>query len=114
MRASTAVLTDTTIRLWDLAFPYGQALVARTRAPYIALDDLITFSKQDRDGKVDAYLAAYLPDELVLLFFVGGELVNAALLNGRPVMNRSYSLPAGTTSASATSGASAGAALPRR
>ena len=81
MRASTAVLTDTTIRLWDLAFPGGQALVARTRAPYIALDNLITFSKQDRDGKVDAYLAAYLPDELVLLFFVGGEVVNAAILN---------------------------------
>jgi hypothetical protein len=81
MRASTAVLTDTTIRLWDLAFPLGQALVARTRASYIALDNLITFSKQDRDGKVDAYLAAYLPDEVVLLFFLGGELVNAAVVN---------------------------------
>ncbi len=81
MRASTAVLTDTSIRLWDLAFPYGQVLVARTRAPYIALENLIAFSKQDRDGKVDAYLAAYLPDELVLLFFLGGDLVNAALLN---------------------------------
>ncbi|HVO34227.1 MAG TPA: hypothetical protein VMT21_01610 [Gemmatimonadales bacterium] len=81
MRASTAVLTETSIRLWDLAFPYGQALVARTRAPYIALDNLIAFSKQDRDGKVNAYLAAYLPDELVLLFFESGELVNAALLN---------------------------------
>ncbi len=81
MRASTAVLTDTTIRLWDLAFPRGQALVARTRAPYIDLDALIAFSKHDRDGKVDAYLAAYLPDELVLLFFLEGELVNAAMLN---------------------------------
>jgi hypothetical protein len=81
MRASTAVLTDTSIRLWDLAFPYSQALVARTRAPYIALDNLIAFSKHDRDGKVDAYLAAYLPDELVILFFLGGELVNAVLLN---------------------------------
>lgn len=81
MRASTAVLTDTSIRLWDLAFPIGQVLLARTRAPYVALDNLIAFSKQDRDGKVDAYLAAYLPDELVLLFFLGGDLVNAALLN---------------------------------
>jgi hypothetical protein len=81
MRPSTAVLTDTSVRLWDLAFPYGRALVARTRAPYIALDSLIAFSKQDRDGKVDAYLAAYLPDELVVLFFVGGELVNAAMVN---------------------------------
>ncbi len=81
MRASTAVLTDTPIRLWDLAFPRGQALLVRTRAPYVALDDLIAFSKHDRDGKVDAYLAAWLPDELVLLFFVGGDLVNAALLS---------------------------------
>jgi hypothetical protein len=81
MRASTAVLTDTSIRLWDLVFPRGQALLMRTRAPYVALDNLIAFSKHDRDGKVDAYLAAYLPDELVLLFFVGGELANAALLS---------------------------------
>ncbi len=80
MRASTAVLTDTTIRLWELVFPGGRALVTRTRAAYIALDNLIAFSKHDRDGKVDAYLAAYLPDEVVLLFFVGGELVNAAQL----------------------------------
>jgi hypothetical protein len=80
MRPSTAVLTDTSIRLWDLAFPRGRALLSRTRAAYIALDNLIAFSKQDRDGKVDAYLAAYLPDELALLFFGGGELANAVLL----------------------------------
>jgi hypothetical protein len=80
MRASSAVLTDTSIRLWEMAFPRGRALVGRTRAAYIALDNLIAFSKHDRDGKVDAYLAAYLPDEVVLLFFLGGELVNAAQL----------------------------------
>jgi hypothetical protein len=80
MRASSAVLTDTPIRLWEMAFPRSRALVTRTRAAYIALDNLIAFSKQDRDGKVDAYLAAYLPDEVVLLFFLGGELVNAAQL----------------------------------
>ena len=80
MRASTAVLTDTTIRLWDLSYPRDQVLLARTRAPYVALDSLIAFSKKDRDGKVDAYLAAYLPDEVVLLFFLGGDLVNAALV----------------------------------
>jgi len=80
MRASTAVLTDTSIRLWELAFPRGQVLLGRTRAAYVALDSLIAFSKQDRDGKVDAYLAAYLPDEVVLLFFLGGDLANAAML----------------------------------
>lgn len=80
MRASTALLTDTAVRLWDLKFPHGQVLLARTRAPYVALDGLIAFSKKDRDGKVDAYLAAYLLDELVLLFFRDGDLVNAAML----------------------------------
>jgi len=80
VRASSAVLTDTSTRLWGLEFPRGRALLARTRAPYVALENLIAFSKRDRDGKVDAYLVAYLPDEVVVLFFLGGELVNAAVL----------------------------------
>lgn len=80
MRASSAVLIDTSIRLWDLVFPRSQVLLARTRSAYVHLDNLIAFSKRDRDGKVDAYLAVYLPDELALLFFLGGDLVNAALL----------------------------------
>jgi len=80
VRASSAVLTDTSTRLWGLEFPRGQALLHRTRAPYVALENLIAFSKRDRDGKVDAYLVAYLPDEVVLLFFLGGELVNATVL----------------------------------
>ncbi len=80
MRASSAVLIDTSVRLWDLVFPRTDALLARTRSAYVHLDNLIAYSKRDRDGKVDAYLAAYLPDELVLLFFLGGDLVNAAML----------------------------------
>jgi hypothetical protein len=80
MRASSAVLIDTSIRLWDLDFPKAEALLARTRAAYLHLDNLIAHSKRDRDGKVDAYLAVYLPDELVLLFFIDGDLVNAAML----------------------------------
>lgn len=79
MRASTAVLIDTSIRLWDLTFPASRVLLARTRVAYLHVDNLIAFSKRDRDGKVDAYLAAYLPDEVVLLFFAGGDLVNAAM-----------------------------------
>jgi hypothetical protein len=80
MRASSAVLTDTSIRLWDLNFPASRVLLARTRSAYVHVDNLIAFSKRDRDGKVDAYLAAYLPDELVLLFFEKGDLVNAAMM----------------------------------
>ncbi len=79
MRGSTAVMTDSSVRLWDLEFPASRVLMARTRVAYVHVDNLIAFSKRDRDGKVDAYLAAYLPDEVVLLFFLGGDLVNAAM-----------------------------------
>ena len=80
IRASSAVLTDTSVRLWDLVFPSARTLVARTRAAYIHLDNLIAFSKRDRDGRVDAYFACYRPDETVLLLFQRGELTNAAVL----------------------------------
>jgi hypothetical protein len=80
VRPSSAVLTDTSVRLWDLSFPADQAVVARTRAAYVHLDNLIAYSKADRDAKVDAYLACFRPDETVLLFFLGGDLVNAAVL----------------------------------
>jgi len=73
------VLTDSSVRLWDLRYPAERVLLARTRVAYVHLDNLIAFSKRDRDGKVDAYLAAYLPDEVVVLFFLSGELVNAAM-----------------------------------
>ncbi len=79
MRASSAVLTDTSVRLWDLVFPGGRPLLHRTRAAYIHLDNLIAHSKRDRDGRVDAFLACYRPDETMLLYFLGGDLVNAAV-----------------------------------
>ena len=50
MRGSSAVLTDSNTRLWELAFPRDRVLVTRTRAPYVALDGLIAFSKKDPDG----------------------------------------------------------------
>jgi len=80
MRASSAVLTDSAVRLWDLVFPAAGTLLGRTRASYVHLDNLIAYSKRDRDGKVDAYLACYRPDETILLFFLAGELVNSAVL----------------------------------
>jgi len=80
MRASSAILVDAGVRLWELDFPRSQPLMHRTRVPYVDLDGLIAFSKRDRDGKVDAYLAAWLPDEVALIFFLGGEVVNAAML----------------------------------
>ena len=80
MRASSAVLTDSSVRLWDLVFPADRVELGRTRAAYVHLDNLIAFSKRDRDGKINAYLACYRPDETVLLFFLGGDVVNAAVM----------------------------------
>jgi hypothetical protein len=80
MRASRATLEHTAVRLSDLAFPATQVLLHRTRLAYVHLDNLISFAKRDRDGRVDAFLAGYLTDELVLLFFKRGDIVNAATM----------------------------------
>lgn len=78
MRRSTARLVATSIRLSDLRFPAVHVHVPRTRVLFVHLENLLHFAKVDRDGKVDGFVAASLPDELVLLFLRNGELVNAA------------------------------------
>src|SRR2546427_10459424 len=86
MRASTARLMNSPVRLADLTFPQVNRLIHRTRLGFIHLDNLLAFGKRDRDGRVDGYITAYLPDECLLLFFRKGEAVNAAALHtaGRP------------------------------
>jgi hypothetical protein len=59
--------------LADLQFPADRVQIHRTRLAYIHLDNLLHFAKIDRDGRVDGYIVAYLPDELALLFLRGGE-----------------------------------------
>ena len=88
MRASTARLTNTPVRLADLQFPQAGQLIHRTRLAFIHLDNLLTFAKRDRDGRVDGFITAYLPDECLLLFFRKGEAVGAASLHtaGRQVI----------------------------
>lgn len=88
MRASTARLMNSPVRLAELAFPQVNRLIHRTRLAFIHLDNLLAFAKRDRDGRVDGYITAYLPDECVLLFFRRGEAVNAASLHtaGRQVI----------------------------
>jgi hypothetical protein len=83
VRHSTAILSGTPVRLSDLRFPAGQVLICRTRLPYIHLDNVLNFAKIDRDGRVDAFLAAYLPDEVVMIFFQKGQAVNAVALTPR-------------------------------
>jgi hypothetical protein len=94
MRASTARLTNSPVRLADLEFPQVNRLIHRTRLAFIHFDNLLAFAKRDRDGRVDGFIAAYLPDECVLLFFRKGEAVNAATLHtaGRQVLTITESL----------------------
>jgi hypothetical protein len=88
MRASTARLTNSPVRLADLVFPQTSRLIQRTRLAFIHLDSLLAFAKRDRDGRVDGYLTAHLPDECVIVFLRKGEAVNAASLDtdGRHVI----------------------------
>jgi hypothetical protein len=81
-------LATTSIRLSDLQFPASRAHVERTRVLFIHLDNLLHFAKVDRDGRVDGYVVAFLPDELILLFLKKGELVSAGEVTpvGRAVM----------------------------
>ena len=88
MRGSSARLAGSTVRLGDLAFPSSRYLLARTRSLFVHLDNLVSFAKRDRDGRVDGYLAGWLPDEVLLVFVRRGELVNAVALSaeGRGVL----------------------------
>jgi hypothetical protein len=88
MRASTARLTNSPVRLTELAFPHGNLLIHRTRLAFIHLENLLSFAKRDRDGRIDGYLIAWLPDECVLVFLRKGEAVNAASMHtvGREVI----------------------------
>jgi hypothetical protein len=94
MRASSARLLQTSVRLFDLVFPTTGSIIPRTRIAFIHLDNVLSFAKRDRDGQVDAWLAAYLPEELILLFFRRGEVVNAACLrpDGRRVIPIAHAL----------------------
>src|SRR5258708_322765 len=88
MRASAARLTNSPVRLAELSFPQVNRLIHRTRLAFVHLDNLLAFAKRDRDGRVDGYVAAYLPEECLLVFFRKGEAVNAASMHpgGRQVI----------------------------
>jgi hypothetical protein len=88
MRHSSARLVATSVRLAELKFPATRVHVSRTRVLFVHLENLLHFAKVDRDGRVDGYVAAALPDELVLLFLRKGELVTAAAVTplGRLVL----------------------------
>jgi len=88
MRPSTARLVNSSVRLAELRFPSGRVHIPRTRLAFIHLDNLLHFAKADRDGRVDGFVVAYLPDEVVLLLLRTGEPVNAVAIAqvGRTVL----------------------------
>jgi hypothetical protein len=88
MRASTARLTNSPVRLAELAFPQTRRLIHRTRLAFIHLENVLSFAKRDRDGQVDGYLVAWLPDECLLLLLRSGEAANAISLHttGRDIV----------------------------
>jgi len=77
MRQSTARLVNSSVRLSELRFPSGRVHIPRARLAFIHLDNLLHFAKADRDGRVDGFVVAYLPDEVALLLLRAGEPVNA-------------------------------------
>ena len=77
MRQSTALLPQTQVRLTDMSFPHNQVHIHRTRLAFIHLDNLLHFAKIDRDGRLDGYVAAYLPDQVVLLLLRRGDVITA-------------------------------------
>jgi hypothetical protein len=83
VRPSQAILSGTPIRLAELRFPARRVQIQRTRLAYIHLDNLLHFAKIDRDGRIDGYIAAYLPDELVILYLRGGDVVTASALTAK-------------------------------
>src|SRR5713101_5392601 len=88
MRASTARLMNSPVRLADLTFPQVSRLVHRTRLAFIHLDNVLSFAKRDRDGRVDGYLVGWMPDECLVFLLHSGEAVNALSLHpaGRQVI----------------------------
>lgn len=88
MRLSSARLAATTIRLSDLEFPATHVHVPRTRTLFIHLENLLHFAKVDRDGRIDGYVAAFLPDEVILLLLREGDLTTAVAVTsvGRAVL----------------------------
>ena len=83
MRQSAALLPETQVRLNTLHFPHNHVHVHRTRLAFIHLDNLLHYAKIDRDGRLDGYVVAYLPDEVVLLLMRRGEIINAVSFTER-------------------------------
>lgn len=66
-----------------LRFPYTRVVLPRTRLAYVHLRNLLTDAKRDRAARISGYVAITQLDELVMLYLLGGEVVNATLRDAR-------------------------------
>ena len=75
-------------------FPHSRTLLPRTRLAYIHLRNLLTDAKRDRAARVAGYVAIWLPEEMITLYMINGELINATLLDakGSRAVSISYAL----------------------
>lgn len=60
-----------------IRYPAKRVLLQRTRLAYVHLRNLLTDAKRDRSARVSGYVAVWMPEELIVLYMEGGEVVNA-------------------------------------
>ena len=58
-------------------------LLPRTRLAYIHLRNLLTDAKRDRGARIAGYVGIWLPEELIVLYMINGELINATLVDAK-------------------------------
>ena len=58
-------------------------LLPRTRLAYVHLRNLLNDAKRDRAARICGYVAVSLPDELVILYLLDGEVANATIRDAR-------------------------------
>jgi hypothetical protein len=68
-----------------LRFPYSRVLLPRTRLAYIHLKNLLTDAKRERSARLSGYVAVWLPEEFVILYLQGGEVVNATVMDAKGI-----------------------------
>jgi hypothetical protein len=64
-------------------FPHSRTLLPRTRLAYIHLRNLLTDAKRDRAARIAGYVAIWLPEEMITLYMINGELINATLCDAK-------------------------------
>jgi len=69
--------------LAGLRFPHSRVVLPRTRLAYIHLRNLLTDAKRDRAARISGYVAITLPEEMVILYMLSGEVVNATVRDAR-------------------------------